>query len=145
MCENSRHILSHHFLPPSCPPCPCRILTRAGTEPPRSCTMQCTVGDKGAIFRNTDFSCMSSFLKFLTFLLLSCHRPHIAHVRFGFLVEFYPILMYKNHFCSLKTEGVTKHILATNIFPMTPCSVKAKDVVHCAMYNQLGPSFSGKP
>ena len=26
----------------------------------------------------------------------------------------------KNHFCSLKTEGVTKYFLATNIFPTAP-------------------------
>ena len=30
----------------------------------------------------------------------------------------------KNHICILKTEGVIKYFLTTNIFPMTPCSVK---------------------
>ena len=35
----------------------------------------------------------------------------------------------KNHFCSLKTEGFTKIFLATNIFPMTSCSVKASPTV----------------
>ena len=40
----------------------------------------------------------------------------------------------KNHFCSLKIEGVTKYFLATNIFPKTPCSVKAlpHSALHCS-------------
>ena len=37
----------------------------------------------------------------------------------------------KNHFCSLKTEGVIKYFLTKNIFPMTPCLVKA--LLHCAL------------
>ena len=70
------------------------------------------------------------FLKFLAFLLPSCFRPHNAHFRFGFVVALYPFWC-RNHFCSLKTGGVKNIFLATNIFPMAPCSVKVSPTVHC--------------
>ena len=37
----------------------------------------------------------------------------------------------KNHFYSLKTEGVIKYFLTKNMFPMTPYLVKV--LLHCAM------------
>ena len=66
---------------------------------------------------------------FLVFLLFSCYCPHIAHIIYLELWLNSTSFWCKNHFCSLKIEGVAKYFLATNIFPMTPCSVKVSPTV----------------
>ena len=60
-------------------------------------------------------------------ILRSANADVLIWLWFGFVVEFW----CKNHFFSLKPEWVTKYFYATNIFPMTPCSVKASP--HCAL------------
>ena len=92
-------------------------------------TNHCTVGNLGHSRSQLYEHLFSSFWS-------SCSHPatvHTLHISDLDLWFNFTPFWCKNHFCSIKIEGVTSIFLVTNIFSMTPCSVNVSPTVHCSL------------